>query len=341
MQRLLIIKLSSLGDVVHALPVATALRRQFPQLHITWAVEQQHAGLVRDHPAVDRVVVFPPFAWGHATDRSWLSALRRSLRTLREQPYDITVDLQGLLKSSLIALAAGAGLRLGVHPQREGARFVSRRVPLPHEDLHAVERYLAAAEVLGAAPTPVDFALPVDRDTAAVLTRRLATKGVANDARMIVINASTARRGKAWPAAQWAAVIDALADDGTVIVIGTEAERAQTRHLTSLTQRIPVDLVGETKLADLIALLHRCALHIAADTGTLHLAAALGRPVIGIYGPTHPAQYGPYGQLHNVLRKWEFCGRTCPRVCPLRQPCLRAIIAEEVVAQARQVLRGQ
>lgn len=338
MQRLLIIKLSSLGDVVHALPVATALRRQFPQLHISWAVEMQHAALVRDHPAIDRVVVLPPFTWRNAVDRAWLAAVQRALRTLREQPYDIAIDLQGLMKSSLVALASGARLRIGVHPQREGSHFVSRLIPRDHDTLHAVDRYLAAAEFLGAPADPVDFALPVSNDAAAVLARRLANKGVAPDARLIVINPLTARDEKNWPVPAWARVIDALAADGTVVLIGTDAERVRLRDLTQRTSRLPIDLVGETKLVDLIALLQRSALHVAGDTGTLHIAAALGRPVVGIYGPTHPALHGPYGQRHNVIRKEDLCGRTCPRVCPLRQPCLRSTTPEEVIAEARRVL---
>ena len=341
MQRLLIIKLSSLGDVVHALPVATALRRQFPQLHVTWAVEQQNAPLVRDHPGIDRVVVLPSFAWANALDRNWLAALRRSLRTLREQPYDIVLDLQGLMKSSLVALASGTRLRIGVYPQREGARFVSRLVPQPHDTLHAVDRYLTAAEFLGAPAAPVEFGLPVSDNVAAVLTRRLATKGIAPDARLIVVNPTTARRDKTWPAGHWAQVIDELADDGTVVLIGTEADRLQLRHLTTITNRLPVDLVGETKLVDLVALLQRCSLHIAGDTGTLHIAAALGRPVVGIYGPTHPGLHGPYGQIDAALRQPEHCGRTCPRICPLQQPCLRAVTPDEVIARARAVLEAR
>jgi lipopolysaccharide heptosyltransferase I len=337
MQRLLIIKLSSLGDIVHALPAASALRRHFSQLHITWAVEVQHAALVRDHPAVDQVVTFPPFAWS-VIDRPWLAGLQRSLATLRSRPYDIALDLQGLMKSSFIAMASGAKLRIGVAPQREGASLVSRPVPLPHDGLHAVDRYLAAAEFLGASPAPADFGLRADDDVAAVLAKRLQRKGVAPDARLIVINPSTSRPEKTWPAAHWAQVIDALSIDGTVVLVGTESERLQQRDLMQLTHRLPVDLTGETKLVDLIALLQRSALHLAADTGSLHIAAALGRPVVGIYGPTDPTHLGPYGQLDLALYKSGMCGRTCPRICPARQPCLRAITPDDVIARAREAL---
>jgi lipopolysaccharide heptosyltransferase I len=335
MQRLLIIKLSSLGDVVHALPVASALRRRFPPLHLTWAVERQHAALVRHHPAIDDVVVLPPFAWSNAADRGWLAAVRHALQTVRAQRYDIVLDLQGLMKSSLVALASGTRFRMGVPPQREGARFVSRAVPLPHRELHAVDRYLAAAQFLGAPPEPVEFALPVQPEATVLITQRLATKGVATGARLIVINASTARREKTWPADQWAQVIDELAGDGTVVLIGTAADRQHLRAITRLAHRVPVDLVGETTLEELIALLERSTLHIAGDTGTLHIAAALGRPVVGIYGPTDPAQHGPYGQLDAALRRAERCGRTCPRICARRHACLRAITPEEVIARSR------
>ena len=336
-RRLLILKLSSLGDIVQALPVASALRRQFPALHITWAVEGRFAALVQGHAAIDRVVTFPRLAWG-AVAPTWPAALRRALGTVREQPYDITLDLQGLFKSSVVAVCSRAPLRLGLAPQREGARLVSRAVPLTRGRRHAVDAYLDCAAHLGAAPAPAQFGLPVAPAAAASVARLLRQRAVPRTAPLIVIHPSAGRPWKAWPDRYWPPVIDALAGAGTIVLVGGAEHRARHRTLAHRARQPVVDLTGATTLAELIALLDRCALHLAPDTGTLHVAAALARPVVGIYGPTPSWRLGPYGQLDGAVRVADACGVACPRLCLQRRRCLRVITPDQVIARARRAL---
>ena len=333
--RLLIVKLSSLGDVVHALPVASALRVRYPTLHLTWAVEARCAPLVHQQGVVDRVIEFPRLEWG-AVDRAWPAALRSPLAALRAVGCDAVLDLQGLLKSAVLARAAGAPLRLGVAPQREGARLLVRPLPSLDGRRHAVERYLAAAHYLGAVGQPVRFGLRVDAAADAAVARRLAAAGIDGGERLLVVNPSASRRAKMWPLARWAAVIAALAEAGPVVLVGSEEQRAA--HATLRSARVALDLTGTTSLFELTALLARSALHLAPDTGSLHLAAALGRPVIGVYGPTATWGLGPWGQPDNALSGAAACGAWCPRPCLHRRRCLDAVTPEAVVARARSVL---
>lgn len=338
MRRLLIIKLSSLGDIVHALPVAGALGRQFPGARITWAVEERFAALVQDHPAIDRVVTFPRFA-AAALDPRWPAALRRALAALRTERYDTALDLQGLFKSAVVALASRAPRRIGVAPRREGAALVSRAVPLPAGPLHAVDRYLRCAAFLGAQTDRPDFALRAQPAATASLAALLRRRGVDGGRPLIVLSPSAARAWKNWPDERWAATAAALRAEGSVLLAGAADQRLRHRRIAARAGDGVVDLSGETTLGELIALLDRCALHVAPDTGTLHVAAALGRPLLGIFGPTAVRRLGPYGRLGDVIDGAAECWASCPRLCTRRRACLRAVEVEAVVARARRALR--
>lgn len=335
-RRLLIVKLSSLGDVVHALPAATALRARFPALHLTWAVEARFAPLVRLQGAADQVVELPRLDWS-APGRGWWMALRGALDELRGARADAVLDLQGLAKSAALALVSRAPLRYGVAPQREGSRLVARPVPVPAGRRHVVETHLAAAAWLGAAETPVRFGLRADPAAAVGVAGRLAAAGLGG-APLVVVNPSASRPGKTWPAPHWAAVIGALRRDAAVVVVGGGEQRAA--HAALAACGAALDLTGTTSLPELAALLARADLHLAADTGSLHLAAALGRPVLGIYGPTPAGRLGPWGQPQAALSGAASCGVTCPRLCLSRRRCLAAVTPAAVLARARAILAG-
>ena len=159
--RILIIKLSSIGDVVHALPVASALRRSYPSVRLSWAVEDWCAPVVQNHPAVDRLIRFPKMVGWPADSRGWVRAFRKAARDVRSEHYDVVLDLQGLMKSAGLARWAQAPLRIARCGQREGAHLISFGVPLPPGPAHAVDEYLQLARFLGATTQPVEFKLPV------------------------------------------------------------------------------------------------------------------------------------------------------------------------------------
>lgn len=335
LRHVLIVKLSSIGDVIHALPVASALKRRYPSLRITWAVECWTAPLVDRHRAIDRVVVFPAMtAW---PDRrgAWWSEMRAAVRALRLESYDAALDLQGLARSAMVSVLARAPLRVARAGQREGAHLVSAGVPLPRTPIHAVDECLLVAQALGADADPVEFALPVSDAARASVGRLLDAHGVSGNHPLIVVNPSAARSWKQWPAERWSEVIEGLTDAGTVAVIGTASQSAAHREIVGRAGRRAIDLTGQTTLAEAIALIERAAVHLAPDTGTVHIAAALGTPVVAIYGPTSRVRVGPYRQPASVVAHDELCGLGCPAYCRYGRRCLGAITADEVIEKAR------
>ena len=335
--RVLIVKLSAIGDVVHALPVATALRRRYPDLEVTWAVERWVAPLLDGHPAIDRLVAFPPLRWGGAVAR-WTRHLRLAAQALRRETYDVSLDLQGLLKSAVVVWLGAAPSRLAVSDAHEGAWLVSRRLPPPPEPLHVVDFNLQCALALGATDATVDFGLAPAPHAAAAVDARLTALGLGGHAPFVVLNPSASTTWRVWSPAQWAVVAATLAAQLPVLLVGTSAQRRTHAAIAAAAAHTGVlDLTGTTSLAELVAVLDRSALHLAGDTGSLHIAAALGRRVVGVYGPTPPWRKGPYGQLDRVVRRGDLCRALCPRVCGQRR-CLAAITPDAVLVMARRVL---
>jgi heptosyltransferase I len=334
-ERLLIVKMSSIGDVVHALPAASALRRTYPELRISWLIEEEFAALVDGHPGVDRVVAIPSVTRGRITAR--LAALREAVRLVRAERYDVALELQGLMVSSLIALLAGARVRVGRPRRREGAHLLTRRIPRP-EGAHAVEESLACARFLGAAPGPVCFALPVAPAAAATIASKLVALRIPPDTPLVVLNPSASAAWKLWPAEHWTVVATELARAANIVLIGSRRERSRHNQIARQAGGDVYDLTGETSLAELIAILDHCSLHIAGDTGSSHIAAALGRPVVGIFGPSDPQRLGPYGQGEFLISGADLCGRLCPHWCSNALLCLRSITPDRVVAQARRAM---
>ncbi|MBI4514243.1 MAG: glycosyltransferase family 9 protein [Deltaproteobacteria bacterium] len=330
-------KLSSIGDVVHALPVATALRRHHPQARISWAVEEWVAPLLQGHPAIDRLIVFPAMRWAGVTP-AWARAFARALRALRGESYDVSLDLQGLFKSAAVAALSGAAVRLGVDGQREGAWLVSRSVPAAPGRRHVVEQYLECAGALGAAVAPVTFDLPVQPEAAQWVERKLAAQAIAPARPLLVINPSSSARWKTWPVQRWAGAAAALTADGSVVLVGGRQQTPRHAELARIAGSEILDLTGQTTLPQLVALLARCSVHLAPDTGSAHIAAALGRPVVGLYGPTPVWRQAPYGQEPLLAHSGGSCGTSCPRLCLHGRRCLQAVTPDEMVARVRILL---
>ncbi len=303
--RIGIVKLSSLGDVVHALPVLAALRRGVPGARLTWIVEAREAAVLRGHPDLERVVEVDTRGW---RQRAWRPAgaleVGRSLRdlagALRDLGLDVAIDLQGLMKSGLIAALTRAPLRIGFQArqcrERLSALCTTRRVALPAGAVHAVERCLALLAPLGVAPGSPEFRLPARPDADRRAESFLSEQGIKPEEALVALNPGAARAAKRWPAACWSRLADGLASEcGARVLLLWGPGEAGMAHAIHGGLTAPAVLAPPTDLDDLGAFLRRASLVIASDTGPLHLAAALGRPALGLYGPTRAAQNGPYG----------------------------------------------
>ena len=333
-RRILLIKPSSLGDIVHAMPTLAALRAQFPQAAVTWLVKRQWASLVEVIKGVDHVC---------AGERGLMGWLGR-VPDLRAARFDLVVDLQGLFRSGAMAWLTGCGRRVGFANAREGSPyFYTQRVAVPAASMHAVDRYLLAAEALGAARPNVprfDFIdQPKDRRAAEAL---LTAAGVIASAPWIAMNVSARWETKRWPPQQFAAAADQLADAQgiPVVFMGGPAERPETRAVMARMRTKAVDLTGQTPVGLLPGLLRRAAVLVTNDSGPMHIAAAVGTPVVALFGPTDPVKTGPYGPGHVVLSNAVECRpcfrRECSRAVALE--CLTGVTPEQVVRAVQQQL---
>lgn len=287
--RLLIVKTSSLGDVIHALPVVSDLRRQFPALHIDWCVEESYAELPRLHPAVDRILPVAVRRWRKSllTKASWreMQAFRQQLRAV---DYDAVLDLQGLLKSALIARqACGPVYGYAAEVAREplAARFYDTTFVIP-KIVHAVERnrWLAAA----AMELPLEMALDYGIQATPLLAKWLPPT-------YLVLLTASSRDDKLWPEERWVEVGRALKIQGiaSVLPAGTPSERARAMRIA---RAIDGSVVAPSMaLGDIASLLAGAVGVIGVDTGLSHLAAAIGRPTVAIFTASDPELTGVFG----------------------------------------------
>jgi lipopolysaccharide heptosyltransferase I len=307
--RIALVKLSALGDVVHALPLAATLRAARPRARLAWIVERRQAAVLRDHPAIDEVIVADTRGWRRARTvtaaRAALADLNALRRRLRASRFDVALDVQGLMKSGLITAACRAPLRVGFAASwgREPlhALFVNRRVQPPPQARHVVDQYLALLGPLGIEMRCAEFRLPASAAVEARMEEWLAAAGLKPHRRLVVLNPGAGRTAKRWPVEHFATLARRLAHeaDADAVVAWGPGEEGAARAVVECSGT--ARLAPPTDLDALLALFRRASVVVAADTGPLHLAAALGTPCVGLYGPTTAERNGPYGQGHRTL----------------------------------------
>ena len=310
--RLLVVRLSAMGDIIHALPAITALRAANPDLHIGWLVEERWAELLcarkadrmgdrsAAKPLVDTVHVANFKAWRHAlfSNESWreMKALRSEVRSMK---YNLALDLQGAIRSALAAQVSGAPGRVGSSQPREkpATMFYNRQVD--PQGTHVVEQALSlASDVAGRSLPYMDSLLPVDGDAEGWTDRTLNQMAAS---RFAIVNPGAGWGAKCWPAESFGAVSRALSERGLAVIINHgPGEEALAEAVCESSSGVAVPV--KCSVGELIALTRRASLFIGGDTGPMHLAAALRVPVIALFGPTRPERNGPYGTKSIVLR---------------------------------------
>ena len=286
---ILIIKMSSLGDVIHALPTLYALRKRFPKARITWAVHSAFAALVPGAPWVDEI---------YFIDRKRIrqfSYWRELRRDLHSRHFDLVIDLQMLAKSALISFLSGGRRRVGNWDAREGSFLVSEPIKGSHQKGHVIEQLLDVAAYVGCDTSEIHFPIREHEKETETVRRLLSENGV--EGRYVVLVPGTRGEHKKWPLAYWGELAKRLADDGIFSVIsGSPGEEEMGEEIKRLSPSSrTVNLIGKTNLLELCALDEMAALHISGDTGPLHIANAMGTPLIALFGPTLPDRSGPIG----------------------------------------------
>jgi heptosyltransferase-1 len=341
--KILIVKLSAIGDVIHTLPALNALRRTFPEAHITWLVEEPASEIVTSHPAVDRVLVSDRKRWlrGLRSPGRWenLRQISGFLRTLRDTSYDVVIDFQGLLKSAVLIRWARGKRKIGYNKSRECSYLaLNERVPPFDMDKHAVFRYLHLVEGLSVNVESVTFDIPFGEEETHYVTSILRQSGWTGEP-VIAINPVAKWKAKLWPAENFSRLADRLRDECEVFVVftGAAADRKEISRIRAAMRHDCADQSGRTGLKQLAALYALSSCLVTPDTGPMHLAAAVGTPVVALFGPTAPWRTGPFGECHEVIRAGLSCSPCFKRSCDTAR-CMDDLSPEEAFAAVRRVM---
>lgn len=324
--RVLIVRLGALGDIIHAAPVAAAIRAARPGASIDWVVDAKHVGVVDLLEGLDRVVVWQgPLIRG---DRGVLAALA----TLRAARYDVALDLQGLLKSAVLARLTGAARVVGFAAstlREPAARWFHTEHVITTNDGHVVEKNLSVLPALGlpAVAAPVRF----KTRPAPVIEAFLASW--AGGSRFAVLNPGAGWPNKQWPVARFGSVAAELLRRFDLRSCVTWGPGEQTvADQVAMASAGAATVAPATQLSDYLALARRASLVIAGDTGPMHMAAAVGARVVGVFGPTSEVRNGPYGMPRTAqVSRFEECGCHYARQCVTGGRCIDRIDVAEVI----------
>ncbi|MCX6354394.1 MAG: glycosyltransferase family 9 protein [Candidatus Aureabacteria bacterium] len=341
MKNILIIKPSSFGDVIQTLPVAARLREAWPSARISWLVNSQYARLLRNNPCIDHLHLFPRELWrAHRNFPVAVASFVRLCTQLYRARFDAVLDLQGLLRSGIWATATGAPLRAGFANARECAHlFYTLKILVPQGEMHSVDRYLLVASALGCSGTGVCFPLGGGEEENAGADRFLRTFSPPRNGPFIALSPSARWRTKRWPLEYYAALGDYFAGKGArIVVIGGGS--GEGKKVTGLMRAPALAADGIDDPLKLAALLKRMDLLISNDSGPMHLAAAVGTTVIGLFGPTSPRRTGPYGGKHRIVGAPVTCSPCYRRECERESECMRLITVDVVRRVVEDILSG-
>jgi heptosyltransferase I len=331
--KILILKPSSLGDVVQAMPVLRLLKLHLPSSEIYWWIDTKLAPLLEGDPDLAGVVHFHRRRW--AAPRHWPEIVR-SIWWMRKQYFDWVIDLQCLMRSGIFAWFANGQVSVGLDEPREGARgLYDVVVQRPSRLTHAVDWYLRVLPALGV-PVHWNFQWLPRRPVPAETVRR---QWPEDGARWVALQPGARWPTKRWPAEYYAEVARALAAKRPELrfaVLGGEDERALGEAIAKAGGPRCLDLTGKLSLPEMVEWLRRSDLMVTNDTGPMHVAAALGKPVVAIFGPTTPQRTGPYRQLEHVLQLSLPCVPCLNSWCSYSKPleCLRALPPSAVIQAA-------
>jgi heptosyltransferase I len=323
LSRFLLVKLGSLGDIIHAVPAAAAVRRAFPQASIDWLVDTRHRDLLDMVPVIDRRI-------GVDTNRA--GALFSVVRELRRARYDAALDLQGLMKSAVLARLSGAprviGFPAGLLRERAASFFYTETAGEPTP--HVIDKNLSMLKAIGVRMPEVEF--PLENRGAGFVREARTHLGLAAGDRFALINPGAAWPNKRWPPVYFAEVARELAKRHNLrsLVLWGPGEEAIANAVASASDNTAV-MSPPTRIADLIALMKAAALMVSGDTGPMHVAGACGTPLVGIFGPTDPQRNGPWAEEDLVVSRYRACACHYQRRCRISSWCLVDISPREVM----------
>jgi lipopolysaccharide heptosyltransferase I len=329
--KILVVKPSSLGDIVHSLPFLSAINKRFPTAAVHWVVAKEFVGLLDGHPMINRLWVINKDAWKKLNNiKETAVELKDLFRNLKKEKYDLVIDLQGLLRSGIITAATGARIRIGFKEAREGSRLFYTHKVEGGRDTHAVDRYLKIADFLGCDISDVRFPFPAFDGTSSLLLHPSSFKDYA----LIVPGARW--KTKRWPPENFGEIASLLPLKS--VIVGGKADRDIADEIVSLSKGKAISLAGKTTLKELVEVMRGAGFVISNDSGPMHIAAALGIPVFAIFGPTDAVRTGPYGKRHRIIRENISCAPCFKKQCE-DMKCMKNLSVEKVFGIIRSELQ--
>lgn len=325
-QKILIIKPSALGDIVHSLPFLRVVKKSFPGAQIDWVVAHGLHTFLEGHPMINHLWVIKKDQWKKMNRLGrTLSEITTLARDLKKQQYDLSIDLSGLLRSGLITWIAGAEYKLGFKESDEGSPFFYTHKIAGSMDIHAIDRYLEIARFMGCSIDKIGYPFAPYNKNPEIIKKLPKT--------FAVICPSAGKPANRWSAKKFGKLTAKLPCKSVVIASGAEADIAQ--QVVAHSKGKALSVAGQTSLKELIAVIEKARFFVCNDTGPMHIAAALNIPVFAIFGPANPIRTGPYGTRHTVIQQALDCSP-----CYAQKPCtrhdfkcMRTLSVEKVYAQ--------
>jgi heptosyltransferase-1 len=339
MDNFLIIRLSSLGDIIHTLPAFSALRKNFPEARISWAVEAKGREILDVVPGIDKIIVVHTEGWRLYRKKFWteIFRLKRELKT-KDQT---ALDFQGLVKSGFIAFISASKRRIGFHRKnlREplAALFYTEKLAEMPETIHVISKNLKLLTTIGIEEKKYEFPLVLPAELSDAVKAKLQAAGYDEQKKLVLFNVGAGWETKRWFPEKWVELIEIMKTKEffSLILWGNEEEKAIATEVHKITQ---VTLAPFFSLKEVMALVKESSLLVSGDTFALQAACAFSRPVVGIFGPTNPRRNGPFSPRDKVAFHEIECSNCYKRKCPTIQ-CLKKITPEEVAALSHQLLK--
>jgi len=339
---ILIVKLSAIGDVIHTLPSLAALRRAFPQAHITWVVEEAAAEIILNHPDLNQVLISQRKTWmkkmKEGQVRKTLQEIKDFIRILRDRKFDLIIDFHGLFKSAFLVFLSRGGRKIGYDSYQELSGLFYREKIKEDMNKHAVDRYLDFLTYLGVADCKPEFKIAIGEKNKEKVQTLLLEDHVQET--FIVVNPVAYWKTKLWDDERFANLCDRLGEVYPQMpIILTGQHSPSLEKIRSLCHRDDViNWEGRTTLKDLAELYQRAKLLITTDSGPMHLAAAMGTPVVALFGPTNPLRTGPYGSGHVVIQEPLSCVPCFLKECD-KMTCMKGITVDAVMEGVAKVFK--
>lgn len=334
-ERVLIVLMGAIGDVTRALPLLGRLRRGLPEAHVAWAIEPLAAPLLEDHPWLDERLLF--YRPGGA--RAFVAFLRE----VRARGFTLAIDLQRSLKSGVVTVASGARERLGfarINSREGNWLFCTRHLPAQNHHSSKLRQFLAFGDMLGLPPAPVDFGFRLRPEEE---ERVEALLGPAAGEPLAAFFVGSSCPSRLWFPETTAEVLRALKARYGLrgVLLGGRGDMGFAAAVARAAQPAALDLTGRTTLRELIGVVARARLAVGPDSGPMHIAAAVGTPVISLWGATSPGRSAPYGSEAYVIAGSAPCAPCFRRRCPIGRACMRTITPQAVIDRAGAILGGR